>query len=347
MSWQTLTLPPTFNAASFNTAFTAAPGNTNSAAAAPQTDATQAKKRVIPNHLVVRSQRKVNDAALKLSLNGESAGYNTSLSFGAGRNLHSPAFTSNQEGTDDDAPPMKSIYDLREEDETKDDSALLNSFVHKDPKEFNNVFNKTRNSLNVGAKPETAVLAPMANGESAVLVFGYPESIANEVISHFNQYGLIMEDFAIVRNRNNSAFTPSKGRSPASAPIFSGEGWVKLTYDNPSSAMRALEDNGIYYNGSLVGVVQYTKAAVEKLTNRKISNKEDVGETRLPVVQTVKPDEKAVESLFNLSLELKDGRSLFFNETDASKKAQISKVEGEKTSVLGKLGKLVFGFDAI
>lgn len=68
-------------------------------------------------------------------------------------------------------------------------------------------------------------------------------------------------------NKNNSLF-----------PIFMGEGWIKLTYDNTNSAIRALAENltddG---NGNILGVIPYSKEDLEILINDKISNDLDIG----------------------------------------------------------------------
>jgi hypothetical protein len=62
-------------------------------------------------------------------------------------------------------------------------------------------------------------------------------------------------------------------------PIFLGPGWVKLTYDNPNSAIRALSDNltddG---NGNILGVIPYRREDLEILLDQNISDDLNVGE---------------------------------------------------------------------
>ena len=65
-------------------------------------------------------------------------------------------------------------------------------------------------------------------------------------------------------NNNNNTITNKI------VPIFSGKHWIKLTFDNPNSALQALQENGNVFNGSIIGVVPYHKSIIEKLENRKI-----------------------------------------------------------------------------
>ena len=65
-------------------------------------------------------------------------------------------------------------------------------------------------------------------------------------------------------NNNNNTITNKI------VPIFSGKHWIKLTFDNPNSALQALQENGNVFNGSMIGVVPYHKSIIEKLENRKI-----------------------------------------------------------------------------
>ncbi|GMM47082.1 FG-nucleoporin [Pichia kluyveri] len=69
-------------------------------------------------------------------------------------------------------------------------------------------------------------------------------------------------------NKNNSNFFP----------IFMGQGWVKLTYDNTNSAIRALAENLTNDGtGNILGVIPYSKEDLEILINDKISNDLDIG----------------------------------------------------------------------
>nr|3P3D_A Chain A, Nucleoporin 53 [Meyerozyma guilliermondii] len=114
----------------------------------------------------------------------------------------------------------------------------------------------------------------LSNGELAILVFGYPETMANQVIAYFQEFGTILEDFEVLRKPQ--AMTVGL-QDRQFVPIFSGNSWTKITYDNPASAVDALLENGAVFNGVLLGVIPYTKDAVERLQKRKLTSSEDIG----------------------------------------------------------------------
>lgn len=136
--------------------------------------------------------------------------------------------------------------------------------------------------------------------ESAVIVFGYPESISNQVITHFSKFGNILEDFEALRSTSgiNAATLRLRGRKSDSSvperkyPIFTGDGWVKLTYDNSSSALRALQENGQVFGGCLVGCVPYNKNLVEQLASCKIAKPDDIGGVNFAVKPSPLPGSK-------------------------------------------------------
>ncbi|CCH59395.1 hypothetical protein TBLA_0B05680 [Henningerozyma blattae CBS 6284] len=128
--------------------------------------------------------------------------------------------------------------------------------------------------------------------ETAVIIFGYPESVSNSIISYFAKFGNILEDFQVLRGPSglNSNSTTLRLRNNIKTnnmqndvevtkkyPIFTGDGWVKLTYDLPSAAIRALQENGTVLSGSLIGCIPYSKAAVEQLASCKIDKIDDIG----------------------------------------------------------------------
>lgn len=79
-------------------------------------------------------------------------------------------------------------------------------------------------------------------------------------------------------NKNGLNGTSDNYTLGRSFPIFLGHGWVKLTYDNPNSAVRALMDNltddG---NGNILGVLPYRREDLELLLGEKIPDDLDVG----------------------------------------------------------------------
>lgn len=128
----------------------------------------------------------------------------------------------------------------------------------------------------------------------AVIVYGFDDENFRVLIEHFAKYGKIMEDLMIsdfnyyygqpgnvlavdklvdINDRSNA-----KLGNKNAFPIFLGEGWVKITYDNPNSAIRALADNLISdNNGNILGVIPYTREDLELLLGQKISDSMDVG----------------------------------------------------------------------
>ncbi|SCU78594.1 LAFA_0A07426g1_1 [Lachancea sp. 'fantastica'] len=200
-----------------------------------------------------------------------------------------------------EAPPTKSLYDWQREDEFGsmlpaqhsdvpfNSQSLGPSKKISDASALPNVFDKTPQAepskqFN-GSANGTGVADATKRGESAVIVFGYPESIFNQIIIQFSKFGTILEDFEVLRGasginaatlrlRNKHA---SDGGNRRKYPIFTGDGWIKLTYDSAASALRALQENGVVYGGCLIGCVPYTKSAVEQLASCTIEKSDDVG----------------------------------------------------------------------
>lgn len=143
-------------------------------------------------------------------------------------------------------------------------------------------------SSNASAKNDVSnennALAQEPERETAVIVFGYPESISNLVLTHFSHFGSILEDFEVLRSASGINISTLKNnktqcQSPKTYPIFTGEGWVKITYDTNQSAVRALQENGAVFRGTLLGCVPYSKNAVEKLASCRIDKNDNIGES--------------------------------------------------------------------
>lgn len=235
------------------------------------------------------------------------------------------------DGFGNDLPPKNSMYDLsigggrttRDKNGINSDSKF-ESFINKDPKSFDSVFNKfqeftpildpnnintnnTNGTSNSGNRYDDDKLNPInsiLNGGNsstrndllqnqkhynlAIIVFGYPEYLSIEIIKFFQSFGRILEKFdttSITSTNNNNnikevlinlANTNNNNNTANKiVPIFSGKHWIKLTFDNPNSALQALQENGNVFNGSIIGVVPYHKSIIEKLENRKIFINDD------------------------------------------------------------------------
>lgn len=273
----------------------------------------------------------------------------------------------------DDVPPSRSMYDLNDEVlmSFNKPSQHTESFINKDPKTFNNLFAKGDDKTKTAADTDATVAKnPLLNSELAILVFGYPENMANQVIARFAEFGSILEGFEAAKSSRNTsegllsvvqatgAFPlptqDSAARSGPPPPIFSGKSWVKLTYDNPSSAMDALQESGSVFNGCLIGVVPYTKDAVEKLLRRKLTSVEDIG-GGLPLLahsESTKVDNGVIgdsndmQASYIKRLEVKDGSELFLKATSANGDPSkgSAKKSNEKLGVWGTISNYFFGF---
>ncbi|GEQ67023.1 hypothetical protein JCM33374_g686 [Metschnikowia sp. JCM 33374] len=275
----------------------------------------------------------------------------------------------------EDLPPARSLYDLNDEVliSLNKPAQHTESFINKDPKTFVNAFYQKSDISKATDEDAVSNLSPLLNTESAILVFGYPEAMSSQVIAYFSEFGKILEQFEASKQSKNTqanilqtitttgAFNARDGldtRAGASSaapslPIFSGNSWVKITYDNPTSAHDALQESGNVFNGVLIGVVPYTKDAIEKLQKRKLSSSEDIGggfqlfshkETN-EVDKGVIGDSNDMQASYIKRLDVKDGTGLFLKaNANGSQEGQGEKKEEPKLGLMGSISKYFFGF---
>ncbi|EJS44365.1 asm4p [Saccharomyces arboricola H-6] len=303
------------------------------------------KKRSTP-HTVIRRKTTKQNSSSDTNQNDDSSSINITMRSLSKQNQDSKknegntpaAYMNSLLPNFNDAPPTVTLQDWQREDEFGS-VPLLTQFVSNrytakkpdnpahDSKNTPNVFDKDsyvrianieRNYLdsddNTADTNNSAAheASSKSSNLSAIIVFGYPESISNEVIKHFSHFGHIMEDFQVLRlgrgispssfrifqkddtssNRNDSTNNKAitlKGRDNESTnrkyPIFTGESWVKLTYNSPSSALRALQENGTIFHGALIGCIPYSKNAVEQLAGCQIDSIDDIGEFNVSLYQ--------------------------------------------------------------
>lgn len=273
----------------------------------------------------------------------------------------------------EDVPPSRSMYDLNDEVfmSLNKPAQHTESFINKDPRTFNNLFAKGDDKAKAAAEDDKKILKnPLLNSESAILVFGYPERMANQVIARFAEFGTILEDFEAAKSTKEVShgfidIIPTTGAFPSATqetaseklpppPIFSGKSWVKLTYDNPSSAIDALQESGSVFNGVLIGVVPYTKDAVEKLQRRKLTSVEDIGGGLPTLVHSesnkvdkgVIGDSNDMQASYIKRLDVKDGSELFLkvNAGNGDPSTGSSKKSNGKLGVWGTISNFFFGF---
>ncbi|EJS44253.1 nup53p [Saccharomyces arboricola H-6] len=224
--------------------------------------------------------------------------------------------------------------------------------------------------------------------DNAVIIFGYPESFANSIILHFANFGEILEDFKVIKDfrKLSSKYKPaSRPHSAQKCPIYTGDDWVKVTYDSQVSKSRALQENGIIMNGTLIGCVPYSPAALKQLASlnkserSKNNNTESENSSNLndfssyikteknyERAQTTAAVPKARNSEFKVSkntssfknprrLEIKDGRSLFLRNRGKIHSGVLSTIESDlkkreqtgshKNSWLNRLNNWLFGWN--
>lgn len=272
-----------------------------------------------------------------------------------------------------EAPPTTSIQDWKREDEfgyipenssvfyesnsnfeyrdtissTRNDHKKVPNAFDKEQLDFNKSslhYSDGASGVNSACKIKLSTNSPHIE-EGAVIIFGYPESISNSIITHFSHYGKIMENFQVLRNPASINLSAIKlynhmdgkeiTRHHKIYPIYTGDGWAKLTYASTSSAIRALKENGTVFEGALIGCIPYTKEAVEMLISNKVSNHENIGELNTSGNINIKPlslssmegdckTENGISSdapVFEHSnlrrLDIKDGKSLFLHSSSA------------------------------
>ena len=170
-----------------------------------------------------------------------------------------------------DIPPMKSLYDIEKELEI--DSKIqqrrsnhtfvdqeITQKVDQSSKDFNsiNIFDRSDNKTQLNTNTENENITTDADLYSCI-IFGYPENIATQVISHFNKYGEILEDFP---------FLTKTKKHHNKVSIQTGDSWCKITYDNKVSYTRALKENGTQYSGYVIGCIPFKKAQTENSTEK-------------------------------------------------------------------------------
>lgn len=358
-----------------------------------------ARKRNIPQSVIKRSSKPATSGdSSSAEPSTQRSGF-SSVQFGTKKQI----FNVNQQAPNTDiatyvesneAPPMKSLYDWQREDEFGSVQSAISMPAASShlisnqgiPTSTRNAFDRDNMQLNTKQTDEESIDKTRTKPqESAVLVFGYPESISNQIILHFSKFGNILEDFEVLRgvtgNNISSATIRLRSQNKDSAPqkkypIFTGDGWIKLTYDSSSSALRALQENGTVYGGSLLGCVPYSKVSVEQLASCMIDKSDDIGgigfslsmkpdTTNAPNSGTQTQDDSddtKNRSRFSFStrkLDIKDGKQLFVHNGNSSQNGQnfLKNLENrlkeqesypneqKSTSVLGKMNNWLFGWN--
>lgn len=260
-----------------------------------------------------------------------------------------------------DKPPTYSLFDPRPDKFNKntlsgDADSLVAQLVSK-PQSFNNAFTKDRKiisnpndqshtsgldlpwSKNTPISGEKVVSNSNINTnhrdtkmEFSVLVYGFSNSNFNVIMNHFAKFGRILEDFSISTKFKSLNNGPKK-----SYPIFMGPSWVKITYDNAQSSIRALAEDGNEEEstGSIIGVIPYRSDLVRYLLTAQPSEVIDILMGKSPKQHEFKsPLEEDVTFIEGLEI----GESLrgIDNPVDNVNDVEISKRLRDGSSLLVK-----------
>lgn len=181
---------------------------------------------------------------------------------------------NNDMNDNNDFPPSKSLFDIEKEMEIgykiqqsrSNPSVIteqLTRNIKEDSKDFKNlnIFDRSDNIKENQNKIATLNNDETGNSEVySCIVFGYPENISTQILTHFNKFGTILEDFPFLTNNTTSS-------NKKKLPIETGDSWCKITYANKVSYQRALKENGTLYSGYVIGCVPYTTTSANKNNN--------------------------------------------------------------------------------
>lgn len=358
-----------------------------------------ARKRNIPQSVIKRSSKPSSSADGSSTDDLKQRSGFSSVQFGTKK----PVFSSSQpvQPTDiatyvesNEAPPTKSLYDWQREDEFGSVSSNMSAVPSSNQVSLTQDYSKsTRNAFDRDASKSPVKLqtdqpndiSRQQSQESAVIVFGYPESISNQIILHFSKFGNILEDLEVLRgvtgNNISSATIRLRAQHKDSKPqkkypIYTGDGWIKITYDSSSAALRALQENGTVYGGCLIGCVPYNKTAVEQLASCKIDKSDDIGGINFSLSMKpngpVSPENSNMTqenaennnhgSTFTFStrkLDIKDGKQLFVHNANSPhagpnflrnlenklKEQEQNSGNQQPTNLVGKVNNWLFGWN--
>ncbi|KAG0670810.1 hypothetical protein C6P45_001819 [Maudiozyma exigua] len=195
---------------------------------------------------------------------------------------------------------------LKDSNKTNGTKNILSDFIGS----INNKDKKATTDTTTTAPTTTTTTSVSQQEETAIIVFGYPESISNLIITHFSNFGSILEDFQVLRSpsginkftlKNKNGQNNINSNDERKYPIFTGDGWVKITYDSRQSAVRALQENGSVFSGTLIGCVPYSRKAVEKLASCKIDKYDNIGENDINLSGTMSPLQNLDNDVINIT----------------------------------------------
>ncbi|VVT58961.1 uncharacterized protein SAPINGB_P006471 [Magnusiomyces paraingens] len=175
-----------------------------------------------------------------------------------------PSHTKKKTFVQEDPPPTKSIYD-------NDPRNSIGSFVNEKTTKsqpdnhISSGFGNSTTSLSSSAASKSVTSGSSQNSSAAnssasadivsVIIFGFPASLTQSVVSYFSRFGNILENV----DSNKRLHQSSKEKKNYPTQIHTGKNWLKITYENPVSAARAIQENGVVFAGQyIIGCVPAT-----------------------------------------------------------------------------------------
>lgn len=176
----------------------------------------------------------------------------------------------------EDPPPARSIYDGASPSLSRSESVGVGLTSSPLPRRANTSLaaastTTTPTKSGANGRPSSPRGSPghgTSEYSNQVVIYGFPPSATPAVVAHFARFGTIAENVDVTASRlrvlsGTSGSASSAGSSPIrkgqpSTPIVTGPNWLKLTYDNPGSAARAVRDSGKFIAGNIVGCMLVT-----------------------------------------------------------------------------------------
>lgn len=166
--------------------------------------------------------------------------------------------------TEEELPPTQSIYDSRGSPFSAARRGNSAGSGMRRSETFSSNPTAARKTLRATASFNHAntprKLAMGSDGNLSVVVYGFPQHLTPSIVSHFNNFGEIMENVEPSDASFGLSTTPVKRPPPGNRPpVFAGRNWIKITYDNKASVIRALAEDGTQFASQyVIGCKPYT-----------------------------------------------------------------------------------------
>lgn len=179
--------------------------------------------------------------------------------------------------TEEELPPTQSIYDSRgspfsaarrgnsagsgmrrSETFSSNSSNHINNHINNNHTAARKTLRATASFNHASNTPRKMALGN--DGNLSVVVYGFPQHLTPSIVSHFSNFGEILENVEPSDASFGLSTTPVKRPPPGNRPpVFAGRNWIKITYDNKASVIRALAEDGSQFAGQyVIGCKPYT-----------------------------------------------------------------------------------------